>query len=81
MAVGYDMAVKGRRQNMADNHDEASMFEAGVAFCTFLLVIFFGLKMGGAISWSWWWVFSPYWIPLVGLSIAVAAKALLERQE
>ena len=27
------------------------------------------LKFVGAISWSWWWVLSPLWIPLVILAI------------
>lgn len=30
-----------------------------------LLVIVFGvLKLTDLINWSWWWVFSPYWISL-----------------
>jgi hypothetical protein len=31
--------------------------------------IFIVLKLVGAISWSWWWVLSPLWIPLVALAI------------
>lgn len=31
---------------------------------TLLLVLFIGLKLGGVIDWSWWWVLSPFWIPL-----------------
>lgn len=29
-----------------------------------LLVIFIVLKLLKLISWSWWWVTSPFWIPL-----------------
>lgn len=29
-----------------------------------LLVIFIVLKLTGVITWSWWWVLSPLWIPL-----------------
>lgn len=29
-----------------------------------LLVIFIVLKLIGVITWSWWWVLSPLWIPL-----------------
>lgn len=29
-----------------------------------LTVLFVGLKLTGYISWSWWWVLSPIWIPL-----------------
>ena len=30
-----------------------------------LLVLFVGLKLAGVISWSWWWVLSPIWMPLL----------------
>jgi energy-coupling factor transporter transmembrane protein EcfT len=33
-------------------------------FTTLLTVLFIGLKLAGAISWSWLWVLSPTWIPL-----------------
>lgn len=29
---------------------------------TTLLLAFVGLKIGGQLDWSWWWVLSPYWI-------------------
>jgi hypothetical protein len=32
-------------------------------------IIFIVLKLVGAISWSWWWVLSPLWIPLIVLAI------------
>ena len=30
-----------------------------------ILVLFVGLKLGGIINWSWWWVLSPIWLPWV----------------
>ena len=30
-----------------------------------LLVLFVGLKLAGVITWSWWWVLSPIWMPLL----------------
>jgi hypothetical protein len=30
-----------------------------------LFLIFLVLKLTGLINWSWWWVTSPLWIPLV----------------
>ncbi len=27
-------------------------------------LIFVTLKLTGFIAWSWWWVTSPFWIPL-----------------
>jgi len=32
---------------------------------SFLLVLFVGLKLAGIIRWSWWWVLSPIWMPLL----------------
>lgn len=26
-----------------------------------LFLLFLGLKLGGAIDWSWWWVTAPLW--------------------
>ena len=36
-----------------------------------LLILFIGLKLGGIINWSWWWVLSPIWIPLLILVIFI----------
>ena len=30
-----------------------------------LFIIFLILKLTGNIDWSWWWVTSPLWIPVV----------------
>ena len=27
-------------------------------------LLFIGLKLGGVIGWSWWWVTAPLWGPL-----------------
>lgn len=32
-------------------------------FLSLLAVLFIGLKLTGYITWSWWWVLSPIWIP------------------
>lgn len=37
----------------------------GVSFGGLLTVLFIGLKLTGTINWSWIWVLSPLWIPLV----------------
>lgn len=33
------------------------------SFSTLLLLLFIALKLTGHITWSWWWVLSPIWIP------------------
>ena len=40
----------------------------GMKFCDVLLIVFIVLKLCKVINWSWWWVLSPFWIPL-GLAI------------
>ena len=37
----------------------------GVGFLGLLTLLFIGLKLTNYISWSWLWVLSPVWIPLV----------------
>ena len=27
-----------------------------------VFIVFLILKLTGLIAWSWWWIFSPYWI-------------------
>lgn len=34
-------------------------------FTTLLTVAFIVLKLCNVITWSWWWVLSPLWIPVV----------------
>jgi hypothetical protein len=37
---------------------------AGPSLCSMLLIAFIVLKLCNVISWSWWWVMSPLWIPM-----------------
>jgi hypothetical protein len=40
-------------------------------FVSMLLILFIGLKLANIITWSWWWVMSPLWVPLVIFVIIV----------
>lgn len=46
----------------------------GLGFGTVLFLVFLILKLTGNIDWSWWWVTSPIWIPvlLLGLLVLIA---------
>lgn len=50
----------------------------GISFCGLLTIVFIAAKLVGAITWSWWWVLAPLWIPwalfilFVGICLAVA---------
>lgn len=35
----------------------------GGSFLSLLIVAFIILKLIGVISWSWWWILAPIWIP------------------
>lgn len=48
----------------------------GVGFSGLLAILFIALKLTGVISWSWLWVLSPLWIPLV-LLLLIAIVALI----
>ena len=35
----------------------------GAGFLSLLTILFIALKLLGIITWSWWWVLAPLWIP------------------
>ena len=37
----------------------------GIGFLGLLALLFIGLKLTGYITWSWWWVLAPIWLPAV----------------
>ena len=47
-----------------------SKASGGIGFCGILTIVFIVLKLLGKITWSWIWVLSPLWIPIV-LIIAI----------
>lgn len=44
---------------MASNSSTSS----GIGFGGVLFIVFLVLKLCHVITWSWWWVTSPIWIP------------------
>lgn len=52
---------------MAENTIRVSFPMMSVLFIVFLV-----LKLTNVITWSWWWVTAPLWMPL-GLGIAILA--------
>ncbi|MBR2766817.1 hypothetical protein IKF63_01170 [Candidatus Saccharibacteria bacterium] len=52
---------------MSKKYEESG---SGIGFFGFLTLMFIAFKLLGIINWSWWWVLSPIWIPvLIGLVI------------
>jgi hypothetical protein len=46
---------------------------------TILFVVFVTLKLTGNIDWSWWWVTSPLWLPVVILFITIIGVIMFYR--
>ncbi len=53
--------------------DKSSGVSSGIGFPGLLTVAFIVLKLCGVITWSWWWVWSPLWIGVVGVVVAALA--------
>lgn len=49
-----------------------------IGIFTLMFLIMFAAKVFGAINWSWWWVFSPVWVP-VALILLTALFILIVR--
>jgi hypothetical protein len=49
-----------------------SSSSSGIGFTGLLTVAFIVLKLTKVIGWSWWWVFSPIWIPAILVLIWLA---------
>jgi hypothetical protein len=42
-----------------------------------LFLLFLALKLTGYITWSWWWVTAPIWIPaIIGIILLFVYVAL-----
>lgn len=44
---------------------------AGAGFSSLLLIAFIVLKLIGIITWSWWWVLAPFWMPIAALVVGI----------
>lgn len=52
------------------------MKTGGIGFTGALMLLFIGLKLGGVINWSWFWVLFPITIPLTIALFAVIIAAI-----
>ena len=48
---------------------ENSSKNSGIGLGTMLFLIFLILKLTDNIDWSWWWVTSPLWIPIIIIGV------------
>jgi len=56
---------------------DSSSSSSGVSFWSLLAVVFITLKLLEVITWSWWWVLAPIWIPAVIAIIILALTAIV----
>lgn len=52
--------------------NEIKVDGGGIGFAGMLTLLFITLKLTGTIGWSWWWVLSPVWVPILVVIIVVA---------
>jgi len=57
--------------------DSNSSLAATLGFIGELTILSVGLRLGGVIDWSWWWVLSPLWIPVAILFGMIAARVII----
>jgi membrane protein YdbS with pleckstrin-like domain len=63
--------VTNNRRNQVDSKETV-----GLGFSSALAVLFVGLKLAHVITWSWWWVLAPWWIP-AALGVALVFVVVL----
>lgn len=56
--------VDGVQLGSEDVKMKSESVSKGIGACDLLLIAFIVLKLLKIITWSWWWVFAPFWIPL-----------------
>ncbi len=49
--------------------DNSTSSSSGIGCAGVLLIVFVVLKLTGLITWSWLWVLSPFWIPILIVAI------------
>ena len=60
--------------------NKSSIRIGGDYFFTLLAILFIALKLLDKISWSWWWVLAPIWLPtIIAIVIFVLVVVLQKR--
>lgn len=53
------------KKKMDERKGPVTVVNRGVTPLSLLGIAFIVLKVMGQITWSWWWVLAPFWIPVV----------------
>ena len=57
------------------NSNSSNSSSGGIGFAGLLTIVFIVLKLIHKITWSWWWVLSPLWIPTALVLVILAIVA------
>lgn len=49
-----------------------------IEFPIFLAIVFIILKLCNVITWSWWWVTAPLWIPIIIILLGFVFLLILD---
>jgi len=58
------------------SNDTAKTSSGGIGFLSLLVIVFITLKLLGYITWSWWWVTAPLWMP-ISIVLAIMLVVLM----
>ena len=50
---------------------------SGIGFPGLLTIAFVVLKLTGVITWSWWWVLCPLWLPFLLVLVTMAVIVIM----
>lgn len=62
-----------------NNNDNTK--SGGIGFCGLLTIAFIVLKLCGIITWSWWWVLAPLWIPMALIILIIIIAAIVSAKK
>lgn len=60
--------------------NKSSIRIGGDYFFTLLAILFIALKLLDKISWSWWWVLAPIWLPTTIALVAFVLVIALQKR-
>jgi hypothetical protein len=49
----------------------------GIGFCGLLTVAFVVLRLCSVITWSWWWVLAPIWLPAAAMMLTLLIVTII----
>lgn len=56
------------------------VISSGITFPMLLFLVFLVLKLTNVITWSWWWITAPLWVPsaiVISIFLIIAIIFLL----